>query len=181
MIYMETPRLKLRDWMESDLESFRRLNADVEVMRYFPSVLSSEGTDVFYEAILSEFQECGYGFYAVEVKESNEFIGFIGFHRATFPADFTPCIEIGWRLKKEAWGKGYATEGARACLKYGFSDLGFQDVYSFTAEVNQPSQNVMIKIGMSFVKRFNHPRVMDQSPLKPHVLYQINRQAAGGE
>ncbi len=173
MIHVETSRLILRDWIEADLEPFRRLNADEEVMRYFPAILSSEETNAFYEAIQSEIKECGFGLYAVEVKDSNEFIGFIGFHRATFQADFTPCIEIGWRLKKEAWGKGYATEGASACLEYGFSELGLQEVYSFTADMNRPSQNVMIKAGMSFVKVFDHPRLTDSSPLKKHVLYRV--------
>lgn len=175
MIYVETPRLQLRDWKATDLEPFSRLNADKEVMTYFPKTLSTEETTVFYESIVSEFKECGFGLYAVEVKENKEFIGFIGLHRPTFEADFTPCIEIGWRLKKEAWGKGYATEGAKACLQYGFNQLGLVDVYSFTAEVNHPSKNVMIKSGMSFVKTFNHPRVDPSSPLNKHVLFHLNK------
>ncbi|MFC3746629.1 GNAT family N-acetyltransferase [Paenibacillus sp. GCM10012306] len=174
MIYFETARLLFRDWEESDLELFSRLNADEEVMTYFPKTLSFEETAAFYKTILSEFKECGFGLYAVEVKESNEFIGFIGFHRATFEADFTPCVEIGWRLKKEAWGKGYATEGAAACLQYGFNTLGFSDIYSFTADVNTPSKNVMQKIGMHFISTFNHPKVEIDSPLSKHVLFHIN-------
>ncbi|MUT64899.1 GNAT family N-acetyltransferase [Paenibacillus sp. NEAU-GSW1] len=171
MIYLETARLQLRDWEETDIEPFSRLNADEEVMKYFPKTLSTEETKVFYESIVSEFKECGFGLYAVEIKESKEFIGFIGFHRANFEADFTPCIEIGWRLKQEAWGKGYATEGAKACLQYGFDKLGFTDVYSFTADVNAPSKSVMTKIGMSFLKTFNHPKVDRNSPLYRHVLF----------
>ncbi len=177
MIYMETPRLRLRDWEETDLEPFRRLNADEEVMAYFPKTLSTEETNAFYKSIVSEFKECGFGLYAVEVKESKAFIGFIGFHRATFEADFTPCIEIGWRLKQEAWGKGYATEGAEACLQYGFNKLGLRDVYSFTADVNAPSKNVMIKLGMSFIKTFDHPNVEEGSPLNKHVLFHINHKS----
>jgi RimJ/RimL family protein N-acetyltransferase len=173
MIYLETFRLRIRDWVETDLEPFSRLNADEEVMRYFPKTLSKEETLVFYHSILSEFKECGFGLYAVEVKENQEFIGFIGFHRALFKAEFTPCIEIGWRLKREAWGKGYATEGAAACLKYGFKELGFSDIYSFTADINHTSKNVMTKIGMNFIQTFNHPKVKKDSPLKKHVLYQI--------
>ncbi|MCC2686683.1 MAG: family N-acetyltransferase [Paenibacillaceae bacterium] len=173
MIYLETPRLRLRDWEDEDLEPFSRLNADEQVMRYFPKTLSWEETAASYKAFISEFRECGFGFYAVEIKESKEFIGFIGFHRATFESDFTPCVEIGWRLKKEAWGKGYATEGAAACLSYGFAELGLGEVYSFTAEVNEPSKNVMRKIGMSFVKTFAHPRVDPGSPLAKHVLFRI--------
>ncbi|MBG9794919.1 GNAT family acetyltransferase [Paenibacillus dendritiformis] len=173
MIYLETARLLLRDWAEADLVPFRQLNADKEVMRYFPKTLFPEETNLFYQSIVAEFTERGYGLYAVEVKENKEFIGLIGFHRATFEAEFTPCIEIGWRLKKEAWGKGYATEGAAACLQYGFHELGFRDVYSFTAKINKSSQNVMKKIGMSFIQSFNHPKVEAGSPLKEHVLFHI--------
>ncbi|MBP1989590.1 GNAT family N-acetyltransferase [Paenibacillus eucommiae] len=175
MIYLETSRLQLRDWKESDLEPFSRLNEDEQVMRYFPKSLSPEETKVFYESIVSEFKECGFGFYAVDVKENNEFIGFIGFHQATFEANFTPCIEIGWRLKKEAWGKGYATEGAAACLQYGFNELKFSEVYSFTADVNEPSKNVMVKIGMNFIKNFHHPKVDKDSPLNKHVLFYMDQ------
>ncbi|MET3290317.1 UNVERIFIED_CONTAM: RimJ/RimL family protein N-acetyltransferase [Brevibacillus sp. OAP136] len=175
MIYFETPRLRLRDWDHADVEPFRQLNADEQVMKYFPKRLSAEETDAFHQAIVSEFHESGYGLYAVEVKENSEFIGFIGFHRATFESDFTPCIEIGWRLKKEAWGKGFATEGAAASLRYGFSELGFHDVYSFTAAINVPSKNVMEKIGMRFINHFDHPKVAKDSPLCNHVLYHTSR------
>lgn len=173
MIYIETPRLILRNWQEDDLKPFRELNSDEEVMRYFPKTYSLEETDAFYRAIIKEFEEYNYGLYAVEIKESNEFIGFIGFHRATFEADFTPCIEIGWRLKRDAWGKGYATEGAKACLEYGFKNLNFKEVYSFTAKINKPSQNVMKKIGMHYVKDFNHPKIDHNNKLCRHVLYVI--------
>ncbi|WP_079504157.1 GNAT family N-acetyltransferase [Mesobacillus jeotgali] len=172
MIYLETSRLYLRDWSAADLEPFCNMNADEDVMKYFPRMLSHEETERFYQAILSEFEDYGYGLYAAEVKDSKEFIGFIGFHRATFEADFTPCVEIGWRLKKEAWGKGYATEGAKACLDYGFHQLGFSEIFSFTAEINAPSINVMRKIGMEPVKTFHHPNVEQDSPLNKHVLFQ---------
>ncbi|SMF87769.1 ribosomal-protein-alanine N-acetyltransferase [Paenibacillus uliginis N3/975] len=175
MIYLETARLKFRDWEQADLEPFSKLNADKEVMTYFPKSLSTEETQIFYQSIVSELKECGFGLYAVEVKDNKEFIGFIGFHRATFKADFTPCIEIGWRLKKEAWGKGYATEGAAACLQYGFNELGLRDIYSFTADINEPSKNVMTKIGMRFIKTFSHPKVEKDSPLNKHVLYHIHQ------
>ncbi|RUS46182.1 GNAT family N-acetyltransferase [Cohnella sp. AR92] len=171
MIHIETPRLLLRDWTDADLSPFRRMNADEQVMRFFPNALSFSQTDTFYRSIRDEFDECGYGLYAAESKESREFIGFIGFHRASFEADFTPCIEIGWRLKHEAWGRGYATEGAEACLRHGLGELAFPEVYSFTAEINKPSSRVMEKIGMAFVKTFDHPRVEPDSPLRKHVLY----------
>lgn len=171
MIHIETPRLRLRDWHQQDLSLFRRMNADEAVMRYFPGTLSAAASDSMYRAIADEHTRFGYGLYAVELKESASFIGFIGFHRAAFDADFTPCTEIGWRLAKESWGKGYATEGAAACLAHGFNKLGLQDVYSFTAAINTPSKNVMVKIGMDFVKQFDHPRVEADSPLKTHDLY----------
>lgn len=175
MIHIETTRLRLRDWEETDLEPFSRLNADEQVMKYFPKTLSIEETKVFYKSIISEFKDLGFGLYAVEEKETQDFIGFIGFHKAAFEADFTPCTEIGWRLKKEVWGKGYATEGAAACLQHGFNSLGLHDVYSFTADVNAPSKRVMLKIGMRFIKTFHHPKVETDNPLSKHVLFHIER------
>lgn len=175
MIYIETPRLRLRDWQEADFEPFSQMNADEEVMKFFPKTLSKQESDAFAQAIIAEIKEFGFGLYAVEVKETSEFIGFIGFHRATFESDFTPCVEIGWRLKKEEWGRGYATEGAKACLQYGFEELGFDEIYSFTAAINEPSKHVMRKIGLQFVKEFDHPRIDKDSSLLKHVLYHIQR------
>lgn len=176
MIYFETQRLIFRDWKEEDLEGFRMMNKDTEVMEFFPKVLSADESEVFFGRIQDEFKESGYGLYAVETKHNHEFIGYIGFHRATFDADFTPCIEIGWRLKRTAWGHGYATEGAKACLDYGARELNFDQVYSFTANINLRSQNVMTKIGMAKVKEFKHPNVHEDSPLSGHVLYLIHLQ-----
>lgn len=173
MIYFETERLIFRSWKNEDLEFFKEMNKDHRVMKYFPKVLSNEETETFYNKIQDEFKEEGYGLYAVEIKEKSEFIGLIGFHKATFKAEFTPCVEIGWRLKKDAHGSGYATEGARACIEYGFRELKFEKIYSFTAKINFPSQNVMKKIGMKKVMEFNHPNVEKESELYGHVLYAI--------
>ena len=123
------------------------------------------------ESIQAELDEKGYGVYAVELKSSGSLIGLLGFHWADFKADFTPCVEIGWRLVPEAWGHGYATEGARACLEHGFARLGLDRVYSFTACVNLPSQAVMQRAGMRKTAEFNHPKVAPDSVLYPHVLY----------
>lgn len=173
---LETTRLRLRGWQETDLIPFIEMNKDEDVMRYFPKTLSADETLAFYQTIQAEFDEYGYGLYAVEEKETRDFIGFIGFHHATFDASFTPCIEIGWRLKKEAWGKGYATEGAKACLQHGFEKLGFTDIYSFTAIINTPSIQVMKKIDMKQVQTFNHPKVNELSPLRKHILYQLSKE-----
>ncbi|RSK29112.1 N-acetyltransferase [Bacillus sp. HMF5848] len=173
MIHIETERLLLRDWIATDLNVFREMNADREVMAYFPNTLTNEETDRFYHAIQREWQTEGYGLYAVEVKHTHRFVGFIGFHKATFEADFTPCVEIGWRLAKAAWGQGYATEGASACLEHGFRHLGLHEVYSFTSKINQPSIHVMEKIGLQNLKEFNHPKLSPTSKLSRHVLYHI--------
>lgn|SRR5690554_4531984 len=171
MVYFTTERLIFRSWEERDIAPFRLMNRDPTVMEYFPKTLTEAESDSFYNRILEEFHSERYGLYAVETKDNHEFIGFIGFHRATFDAPFTPCVEIGWRLRAEAWGKGYATEGAKACLEYGFEELGLDKVYSFTAKVNKRSENVMIKIGMKKVGEFLHPNVPKESVLAAHVLY----------
>lgn len=147
------------------------MNADSEVMRYFPEPYSRERTKLFFDSIQREFADCDYGLYAAEEKATGLFMGYIGFHRAEFAVDFCPCIEIGWRLDKAFWNKGYATEGAKSCLEYGFSSLGFDKVYSFTATVNLPSERVMQKIGMTLERYFDHPGVPENHPLRPHVLY----------
>lgn len=175
MIYFQSERLLFRDWKEADLEVFRQMNKDPLVMKYFPKVLLEEETDSFYQRIQDEIKTSGYGLYAVEVKKTKEFIGYIGFHKAGFPSFFTPCIEIGWRLSSMAWGKGYATEGAKACLDYGFTRLHLDEIFSFTAAVNLPSEKVMKKIGMKKETEFFHPSVPEDSPLSRHVLYSISK------
>jgi len=175
MIYFESERLIFRDWEEGDLPAFRQMNADPEVMEYFLNPLMTEQTDAFVERMKAEFLDKGYGLYAVAVKETGAFIGFIGFHEASLGLGFDPLVEIGWRLKKEAWGNGYATEGAKRCLGYGFEKLGFSDVYSFTAVVNTRSEQVMLKIGMKKLRTFAHPRIASDHWLCEHVLYRITR------
>jgi ribosomal-protein-alanine N-acetyltransferase len=174
MIYFETQRLIFRDWKDQDLDEFRLMNKDLMVMKHFPKTLTEDETDSLFNIIQDEFRNCGYGLYAVESKSNNSFIGFIGFHMADFNAQFTPCTEIGWRLKYEAWGNGFATEGAKACLKYGSEVLKFKKVYSFTSKTNIKSENVMKKIGMLKTMEFEHPNIIVGSPLKKHVLYAID-------
>lgn len=173
MVYFETQRLVFRDWNEQDLHELRIINKDTRVMKYFTKILTEEETDRFYNIIQDEFINYEYGLYAVEMKH-NSFIGFIGFHRANFNSQFTPCVEIGWRLKYEAWGYGLAREGAKACLKYGFETLGFNKIYSFTSKLNVQSENVMKKIGMVKEMEFEHPNIIEGNRLRTHVLYSIN-------
>ena len=171
MNYIETDRLILRDWDKRDILPLIEMNKDEEVMRYFPSTIFDEESIALYNRINKEFEEFGYAPYAVEIKDTRQFIGFIGFHHATFQSTFTPCIEILWRLKKEYWNKGYATEGASACLKYGINNLHLDKIYSFTAKINIPSERVMKKIGMQKIGEFQHPNVDPISRLCKHVLY----------
>ena len=174
-VEIETKRLLLRRWQDTDIDAFISMNADTTVMRFFPATLNVEETRAFYDSIQQEFSEYGYGLYAVEEKDSGYFIGYIGFHWSRFDMDFCPCIEIGWRLGKQYWNKGYATEGAAACLKHGFDNLCFDEVVSFTSTENVPSQRVMQKIGMQFERCFEHPKVAEGHPLRPHVFYRINK------
>lgn len=172
---IETDRLLLRRWQESDLEPFIKMNQDAEVMRYFPDIMNPEQTIDLYNRIQQEFLEYNYGLYAAEEKISGQFIGFTGFHWARMDVDFCPCVEIGWRLDKAFWGQGYATEGAKACLQFGFHKLNFHEVHSFTAVKNKASQRVMQKNRMQPKQYFEHPGIAENHPLRPHVCYRIER------
>lgn len=149
------------------------MNSDPVVMEFFPSILTTDQSLAFIQRIQQHFKERGYGLYAVETLDKHEFIGFIGFAHPHFDSFFTPCVEIGWRLGKQYWGEGLATEGAQGCLNYGFTTLGFRDIYSFTATINTRSERIMSKIGMKHIGEFNHPTLPDNSPLQRHVLYHI--------
>lgn len=175
MIYIETPRLLLRDWKEKDIEPFAMMNCDPEVMRYFLKPLSANESLEFYNRIKQEFIESGYGLYAIERKEDGAFAGYTGFHRIPFDVDSTPGVEIGWRIKYEYWNRGYATEAAKACLLFAKGHLPFTTVYSFTSIPNTASERVMQKIGMEKVKTFPHPAVPDGHILKDHILYKTTK------
>lgn len=174
-LILRTERLGLRRWTDDDREPFARMNADPRVMRFFPSALTRTESDHFVGRISAHFELYGYGLYAVEELATGRFTGFIGFQKATFEADFTPCVEIGWRLDPAFWGMGYATEGARACLDHGFTMLGLTEVYSFTSAVNEPSIRVMRRIGLRFLREFGHPRIDPSHELHRHVLYALKR------
>lgn len=172
MIYTETERLILRSWEPEDLPLFIAMNKDERVMRFFPAILSDAETVAFYNRIQDEFSRNGWGLYAVEIKSIGKFIGYVGLHEIGFEADFTPGIEIGWRLAADYHNKGYATEAARSVLKLA-KKSGIERLFSFTAKINAPSERVMQKIGMVKAGEFNHPKLSDASPLCVHVLYEI--------
>ncbi len=164
-------RLGFRTWSQNDLEPFATLNADEEVMRYFPSTLTSQETASLMERIDKHFEEFGYGFFALDYLPEKKFIGFIGLSHPSFETDFTPCVEIGWRLSSKYWNKGLTTEGAQRCLEFAHQELKLAEIYSFTIPKNLASQRVMQKIGMQFVENFSHPRFEETSPFSKHVLY----------
>lgn len=171
-LFFETPRLKLRSWIPTDFEPFYHMNSNPEVMRYFPSLMTRQKSDQLAQTIQEEIDLKGFGFWAVELKSTHEFIGFVGLHEVSYEAFFTPAIEIGWRIDSRHWRKGYAYEAAAATLKYAKEKLHFKQVVSFTAEINLPSQALMQKLGMKQVGFFNHPKVEDGNRLKKHVLYE---------
>jgi RimJ/RimL family protein N-acetyltransferase len=159
----------LRQWRDEDRAPFAELNADPEVMRYFPSTLDRERSDAMVDWASGLIDERGWGLWAVEVPGVAPFVGFVGLNVPPFMPD---AVEIGWRLAREHWGKGYATEAAREALRFGFEELGLEEIVSFTTVSNTPSRRVMEKIGMAHdpSRDFDHPNVPD-GPLKRHVLY----------
>jgi len=179
MIILETKRLILRTWQNSDLEPFAKMNSDKDVMEFFPSILSKKESDELAAKINKHYGDNGYTLYAISLKETKEFIGFVGLLNVEKSTQyFAPSVEIGWRLTKECWGKGYATEAARAVLAYGFTELKLKEIVSFTAVINKPSQRVMEKIGLTHNKNddFDHPKLEENSPLLRHVLYRLTRE-----
>ena len=168
-------RLGFRRWVDEDFPAFAAMNQDAAVMEFFPNTLSTDQTSVFLNKIKTFFDTKGYGLYAVDELITSEFIGFIGFWHPSFDLGFSPFIEIGWRLQQKHWNKGFATEGAKACLKFGFEQLQFETIYSLTAVVNKKSIRVMEKIGMQKMMEFDHPKLDVGHRLEPHVLYRIDR------
>jgi len=174
---IETDRLILRTWLNSDLQTMLVINQDPKVMEYFPGLQDLKTTKNFITKVNNHFDKYGYSLYACVRKDSNEFIGFIGLLIADFEAHFTPVTEIGWRLSSKHWGQGFATEGSKAVLDYAFRELEIPEIVSFTAKDNSKSIRVMQKIGLhhNAEDNFDHPKLDDASPLKRHVLYRISR------
>ena len=165
--------MHLRTWKEDDLIPFSEMCANPLDMAYMPGLLTKEDTRRMIGRIVNHFDKNGFGLYAVEKKEDKGFIGFAGFMIPNFEQYFTPCIEIGWRIKNSEWNKGYATEAAKACIEFGFSELAFERVYSFTSKHNIASQRVIQKIGMHRLSNFNHPLLPSDHFLSEHVLYYL--------
>jgi RimJ/RimL family protein N-acetyltransferase len=188
---LTTSRLTLRRWCEADLSAFAQLNDDPGVMEFMPRRLSRDESDATAARLDAVIGTRGWGFWAVEVKGSAAaagplsatagvpFIGFVGLSIPSFQAHFTPCVEIGWRLAKEHWGRGYASEAAAASLQFAFDNLKLEQIVAFTVPLNKRSMRVMERIGMSrdLAGDFEHPKLPAGHPLRPHVLYRVNRSA----
>ncbi|HEU4998321.1 MAG TPA: GNAT family N-acetyltransferase [Lapillicoccus sp.] len=183
MIQPRTERLLLRQWRDEDWAPFAALNADPEVMRHFPSTLDRQESDAFAYRNAALLEVNGWGLWAVEVVESGEFVGFVGLNQPQWTAAFTPCTEVGWRLARSAWGKGYATEAARAALAVAFGPLGLDEVVSFTTVANDRSRAVMERLGMSRdpAEDFDHPKLGPDSPVRRHVLYRLRADRFEGQ
>jgi RimJ/RimL family protein N-acetyltransferase len=176
-LLIQTERLLLRRWREEDREQFYRLNSDPRAMEFMPRCLSRPESDMLFERINEHFRKRDFGLYAAELRDDESFIGFVGLSVPTFEASFTPCVEIGWRLSADCWGRGLATEGARAVMNYAFGELGLDEIVSFTVPENIRSRRVMEKIGMTHdtSEDFDHPNLSEGHPLRRHVLYRLRR------
>jgi len=168
-------RLGFRKWSLNDLDAFAQLNADKQVMQHFPKTLTRKETRACIVRFQKHHDDFGFNYYATELKETGEFIGFIGLAYQNFESDFTPNIDVGWRLKKSAWGKGFATEGAKKCLEVGFKQLKINKIIATCTLQNISSEKVMQKIGMQKVGTFIHPKLKDTPEIQTCLLYEINR------
>jgi RimJ/RimL family protein N-acetyltransferase len=178
---IRTDRLLMRRWRDSDLAPFAALNGDPETMRFFPETLDRAASDALVDRIETRFEQQGYGLWALEITATGQFIGFTGLNPVPDGVPGASGLEIGWRLARPAWHRGYATEAARAALTVAFDGAGLPEVWSFTSVLNEPSAAVMRRIGMSEVGRFDHPRIPAGHPLRPHVLYHLGRPEAGAK
>jgi RimJ/RimL family protein N-acetyltransferase len=171
LIEFETERLRLRQWIESDREPFARLNADPRVMEFLPSLLDRVASDAMIDRLQKSIIDRGWGLWAVESKQDNQFIGYVGLEIPKADLPFSPCVEVGWRLAFEYWGKGYATEAAQAALKVGFDRLNLPEIVSFTTINNHRSSAVMERLGMTRdAETFEHPSIPVGYSLCEHYL-----------
>ena len=173
---LKTERLILRPWKESDLLPFFKLNADPKVMEFYASTLTRSESDSLAEKIQREAALRGYGFWAVEVPGVAEFIGYIGLNYWNLEMSFAPCVDVGWRLDSSHWGKGYATEGAKEALRYGFEELKLNEIVAMATIGNTQSHRVMQRLGMIHNphENFHHPKLAKDDPLSLRVLYRLS-------
>ena len=176
-VELRTKRLILRQWKQDDYPLFYRINADPQIMKFYPRTLAEDESNKMADKLRDLISLRGWGLWAIETIEGNEFIGFVGLHEPAYDLPVTPCVEIGWRLNKKYWGYGYATEAAEASLKYAFEELGLSEVYSFASLQNTKSCAVMQRLNMFDTgNNFEHPNMPVGHELREHVLYKITKQ-----
>jgi len=176
LIEIDTARLRLRQWRTSDREPFSAMNSDARAMEFFSVPLSRDASDAMAERCQGLIDQRGCGLWAVEVRQSSAFAGFVGLHVPDPAFPFSPCVEVGWRLAFQHWGKGYACEAARAALRFGFETLALPEIVSFTTLRNVRSIAVMERLGMlRDADTFDHPSVPAGSSLREHCLYRLPR------
>lgn len=180
-VEFETERLRLRQWRPEDREPFAALNADPRVMEFFPATLDRAASDAMAERCETLIAERGWGFWAAESKAGGDFIGFVGLHTPIPELPFSPCVEVGWRLAFDYWGKGLAGEAARGALRVGFERLRLPEIVSFTALRNARSRAVMERLGMLPAGIFEHPALPPGHGLRQHWLYRLPREKWQGQ
>ncbi|MEO4045616.1 GNAT family N-acetyltransferase [Pseudomonas sp. CAU 1711] len=179
---LSSERLILRPWRDDDLDALAALCADPEVMAHFPSVLDRAGSATLLGKLMAHQAEHGFGFWCLERRADGAVLGFAGLARVGFAAPFVPAVEIGWRLARAYWGQGYALEAAQRSLQFAFEDLQLNEVVSFTVPTNRNSWGLMQRLGMRRdpADDFEHPGLPQGHPLRPHLLYRIDREARHG-
>ena len=176
IIELKTERLLLRQWRSEDYTAFSKMNEEPDVMEFYPATLTQKESDAMADKIKNLIEKNGWGFWAVELIDESQFIGFVGLYEPAYILPVTPCVEIGWRLDKNYWGKGYATEAAMAALNFGFSELDLKEIFSFTSINNFKSRAVMERLNMyNTNQNFEHPIIPENNPLREHVLYKIDK------
>lgn len=172
---LETARLWLRQWEDSDKQAFYEINSNPEVMRFYPSVLTRKESDELFERLRSLIDRDGFGFWACEFKSTSDLVGFVGIDQPEYELPFGPCTQVGWRLARKFWGQGYATEAARRAVTFGFKELGLKEIVAVAVKENAGSIAVMERIGMvNTQQNFSHPKV-EEEHLREHVLYKTSK------
>ena len=172
----KSDRLGFRNWINSDIPKLAEINSDPQVMEFFPSIPNYQQTEEFIERMKKQFTEKGFCYFAVDKLIDNEFIGFVGISEQNYESEFTPCVDIGWRLSRKEWNKGFATEGAKKCLEFAFNNIGLTSVKSICPIINERSERVMKKLGMNKKMTFKHPLLKDYKELEKCILYEIEKE-----
>ena len=178
-VSLRTSRLLLRPWRDADVAPYAELSADPAVMEFLQPATEPGAAEAWVARVRAHWRRCGFGQWVVEIPGEASLIGVVGLSTVAYDAHFTPAVEVAWRLARAQWGRGYATEAARAALDYGFDTLGLAEIVAVTVPANLRSRRVMERLGMTRAPKddFDHPNV-PEGPLKRCVLYRLRRVSA---